>query len=259
MELNSAQYQQLTESFRGRGSAVLFLDYDGTLVPYALNPDQARPDAELIRLLEHLGALPRVDVVIISGRSRQSLERWVGGLPVHLVAEHGAWVRMKEKSWGQIKKLSHDWKSKLLPLFQAKASGLEGVFVEEKEYSLVWHYRAAEPEPAKRREKELLEELSRVAGHAGVEVLMGSKMVEARSQGISKGIAGEWFLKSGNHDFILALGDDTTDEDLFAAMPPGAYSFRVGGCTRTNARFTLAGVPEARALLRDLPGDLTER
>ena len=92
----------LLKHYRSAASRILFLDYDGTLVPFASSPRLARPDSELLELLSRLGADARNDVVIVSGRSRRDLEEWFGGLPVALVAEHGIWLRPQARRMAHV-------------------------------------------------------------------------------------------------------------------------------------------------------------
>ena len=84
----------LSARLRSAERLVLLLDYDGTLVPFARAPDLATPDPPLRELLTALAAKPGVYVHIVSGRSKETLERWLGSLPIGLHAEHGYWSRV---------------------------------------------------------------------------------------------------------------------------------------------------------------------
>jgi len=81
--------------------------------------------------------------------------------------------------------------------------------------------------------------------------LQGSKVVEIRSAGVNKGTAALYFLHDSEFDFILALGDDWTDEDLFGILPESAYSMRVG-MHLSFARFNLQTYTDAIFLLKEL-------
>jgi trehalose 6-phosphate synthase/phosphatase len=83
--------------------------------------------------------------------------------------------------------------------------------------------------------------------------VQGNKTVEARIAGVNKGTGGLRFLSKDLHDFILCIGDDTTDEDLFAVLPETAYSVRVGLCG-TCAKHTIASVEEVIQLLERIAG-----
>jgi trehalose 6-phosphate synthase/phosphatase len=239
----------------------LLLDYDGTLVPFVGEPKLARPDTELVDLLSILAACAANDVVIVSGRSRRDLEEWFGQLPLALVAEHGVWLRPKGAEWRMLKMISTEWKAQVRPILQLYVDRLPGALLEEKEFSLAWHHRRADPEQAAQRAKELLDDLADYTRNIDIQVLEGNKVIEVRNTGVTKGAAALEWLSSEGGRFILAIGDDWTDEDLFLALPAEAFSVRVG-LARTAARYHLASHTAVRRLLRELaaqgsgtPGD----
>ncbi len=229
----------------------ILLDYDGTLISFVQDPQKAEPDAELLQLLTSLANDPANEVVIISGRPRADLERWLGRLPLHFIAEHGVWLKPKAGEWRQLKILSSEWKDQLRPILQLYVDRLPGALVEEKEYSLVWHYRRADPEQGSLRAKELLDDLADYTRNIDVQVMEGNKVIEVRSAGVNKGAGALAWLAEGDNDFLLAIGDDWTDEDMFRVLPQSAYSIRVG-LENTVARFRLANAGAVRQVLREL-------
>lgn len=239
----------LVEKYHQARRRLLLLDYDGTLVPFEGRPEAASPRAELLDLIQQISKDKTTEVVIISGRTRNTLQLWFKNLPIHLIAEHGVWIKKAGKEWRLIKPLRNDWKGQILPILRMSADRLPGAFVEEKEYSLVWHYRMADPELALLREREILDDLINFTANIDLQVIEGHKIVEVKNAGVSKGNAALEILSSGEFDFILAVGDDNTDEDLFRALPENAYSIRVG-LANTHARFNLPSHREVLNLLR---------
>jgi trehalose 6-phosphate synthase/phosphatase len=187
----------------------------------------------------------------VSGRPRRDLEEWFGRLPVSLVAEHGVWLRPREGEWRMLKTITTEWKERVRPILQVYVDRLPGALLEEKEFSLAWHYRGADPELASRRARELLDALAGFTRNIDVQVLEGNKVLEVRNTGVSKGSAATEWLGGLGADFILAIGDDWTDEDLFRALPPTAYSVRVG-LANTAARYYLSNHTVVRRVLREL-------
>lgn len=230
---------------------LLLFDYDGTLVPFASHPQLAKPDRELLNLLAILGADPRNHLVLLSGRVKATLENWFGSLRIGLVAEHGAWIKEPDKPWEMIKPLAADWKTKLLPILKLYAERVPGTFVEEKEFSIVWHYRNADPERGSLAARELSDDLLAFTANIDVQVLQANKAVEVKNAGVHKGIASQRWLSKGALDFVLAIGDDWTDEDMFGILPAKAYSIRVG-MTPTQARFQLRAAEEVLQLMNTL-------
>ncbi|MCM2271809.1 MAG: trehalose-phosphatase, partial [candidate division Zixibacteria bacterium] len=126
-----------------------------------------------------------------------------------------------------------------------------GAFVEEKEYSIAWHYRRADTELAAIRSKELRDNLVSLTANIDLQVMQGNKVVEVRMAGVNKGAAVLQWLESVVPDFILAVGDDWTDEDMFAVLPLDGYSIRVG-MIQSHARYNVRHYLDARSLLEQL-------
>lgn len=241
----------MAQQYRSAGQRGLLLDYDGTLVPLASEPKYAQPDADLMELLSTLAKDQANRVVIISGRPRRDLEKWFGQLPVSLVAEHGAWIRRNDSQWQMLKNLNAEWKERIRPILQLFVDRLPGAMLEEKEYSLAWHFRRADPEQASQRAKELLDDLSAFTRNIDIQVLEGNKVIEVRNTGVNKGTAALEWLNGWNSDFLLGIGDDWTDEDMFRALPESAFSVRVG-LSATSARYYLSSHAAVRRTLRDM-------
>jgi trehalose 6-phosphate synthase/phosphatase len=243
----------VVERLRKAQHALLLLDYDGTLVPFAPTPELAAPDPALLELLGALARRPGAEVHVISGRSRETLEAWLGEAPVGLHAEHGYWSRERGATeWIGHEQPGLEWRGAVLDIFEDFATRTPGSLIEEKTASLAWHYRSADPEFGEVQARELLVHLREILSNVPVEVVPGSKVIEARPHGVHKGCIVQRLLVSAQPGAaILALGDDRTDEDLFAALPEDAFAVHVGpGASRAPLR--LAGVAEARRLLRSL-------
>ena len=241
----------LVNQYRNASRRLILLDYDGTLVPFAPHPQQARPDAKLLRLLSDLAAVEENEVFLVSGRDKTVLGDWFGNTGMGLIAEHGAWIRDKDGEWELIKPLGHSWKGQLLPRLRHYADRLPGSFVEEKEFSIAWHYRKADPEMGAYRAKELIDDLTAFTANIDVQILEGKKVVEIRNAGVNKGMAALHCQKIHHPDFFLAIGDDQTDEDLFKAMPDDSFTIRVG-LSISYADYCLHSYQEVRKLLGDL-------
>jgi trehalose 6-phosphate synthase/phosphatase len=252
--LDLAARTALTQHYDRSQSRLLLLDYDGTLVPFARYPLLAKPTTQLLNCLHRLGANPRNELVLLSGRDRAALENWFGALPIGLVAEHGAWVREYQQPWRIIKPLRADWKTTLLPILQSYTDRVPGSWIEEKEFSVVWHYRVADGQRAAPAARELTDDLIALTANIDVQVLPGNKTVEVRNAGVHKGLTSQIWLAQNHYDFIIAIGDDLTDEDTFSALPARAYSIRVGN-RPTRARFQLPGPDDVRQLLETLAKD----
>jgi trehalose 6-phosphate synthase/phosphatase len=246
--------QRLTALHSLKGSSrVLLLDYDGTLVPFTKSPEQAAPDKPLLELLSALARAPETELHMVSGRSKEMLERWFSHLPIHLHAEHGLWSRfLPDGEWRLNQEIKSGWKEKVLGILQRFTVRTPGSFIEEKSASLTWHFRASDVEFGALQARELRLHLLEVFSNTPIEVLHGERIVEIRQQGVHKGIIVQSLLSKINPTTrILAMGDDRTDEDMFAALPPGSIAVHVGP-RPSRAAIRVADYTDTRALLRSL-------
>jgi trehalose 6-phosphate synthase/phosphatase len=241
------------EQLRGASHRTFLFDYDGTLVPIAAFPELATPDEALLKLIGQLASLPNTEVHIVSGRSRESLEEWLGNLPLTLHTEHGFWSRDKQGHWRQATEIPEEILTRALDIMRAHARRTPGTRVEPKSASVAFHYRGADPHLAEARLRALRGELSSTLGPRA-ELLDGRKVLEVRLQGVHKGtIIGQVLASVPHGSLLFAAGDDRTDEELFAALPEDAISVRVGpGSTRAKLR--LADPFDLRRMLRTLLG-----
>jgi trehalose 6-phosphate synthase/phosphatase len=243
--------ENLISEYDKSSKRLFLLDYDGTLVGFAGQPEKASPDEKLLTLLKSLTVDPKNDVIIISGRDKETLNYWLSNLNASLIAEHGAWIKKRNGDWRVIEPLRNDWKETIRPILELYTDRTPGSSVEEKDFSLVWHFRRSDPELAYLRSQELRDTVLNLTANLDIGVFEGNKILEVKNIGISKGQAAELWLTKQKWDFILAAGDDYTDEDLFSALPENAYSIRVGyGISK--ARFNLDSVNELRLLLEEL-------
>jgi len=218
---------------------LLILDYDGTLVPFVKRPQLAVPPPTVLELLKALASESGNCVALMSGRSAQNLERWFGNiLQLYLVAEHGAELKTPSAStWESLRpQPPSDWKATVMPILEHFVDRTPGSFVEAKKYALVWHYRMAEPEFGEWLANELVSMLEAMLAETELRAFRGEKSVEVRPVWANKGEPFKRLLKEfSDPDFLLAAGDDRTDEDLFERLPADAWTVRVGaGPTRAS-------------------------
>jgi trehalose 6-phosphate synthase/phosphatase len=250
--LSKANIHRLLAHYRSAARRLLLQDYDGTLVPYALTPQDAKPPEPILNLLRKLAGCPKNDLVLISGRDKNTLYDWFNDIPAGLIAEHGAWLRERNKEWRHLfSQNSTTWKKQIGEILDVYIDRLPGSFVEEKEFTLVWHFRKADLEFSSVLAKELVDHLQIFSASMNIQVILGNRNVEIRNVGINKGAAATFWMARRSYDFILALGDDTTDEDLFRSLPEGAYSVKVGS-GKSSARFNLISPSDALQLLSEL-------
>ncbi len=247
--LSESVFEKIKTKFSSATNRIFFLDYDGTLVGFKKKPQDAVPDRELYDLLDSLHAIPNSELVIISGRDNVSLESWFGNKPYTLIAEHGAWKRIPGEAWQPRVISGEEWKTSLRPVVEAFVDRTPGSLIEEKTYSLVWHYRNSDPELGAIRALDLKENISGLIMNNNLEILEGNKVLEIKVAGINKGVAALEHLSRNNPDFVLAIGDDWTDEYMFKSLPEQTISIKVGH-ENTQAQYFLESQTDVRAFLK---------
>ncbi len=249
--LSSTSKENLLKDYENSKKRLIILDYDGTLVQFYKNPDHARPDDEILNTLKKISNDKRNKVIIVSGRDKQTLDIWFKDINIELIAEHGIWTKKLNKEWKMVEILMTEWKDNILPILEKFTYRTPGSFIEEKEYSLAWHYRKAEFDLGNVRSRELINILENYCYNTDLNVLDGNKVVEVKSAMINKGHAISTTLFKEEWDFILILGDDKTDEDMFNIAPKTTYSIRIG-LERSSAKYNLFSVQDSRNLLKGL-------
>lgn len=255
LRLEGEPLQQLIAEYKTAKRRLLLLDYDGTLMDFRKNPDSLVPDEELTQLLAELCAQDQNTAVIISGRGHHKLEKWLGHIPLDMSAEHGVWHKEKGE-WQATLGIDKAWKPKIREYMEEMVRRTPGSFIEEKEYSLAWHYRKVDKEFVKGRIREFMDSLLYMIANHDLHILEGSKVVEVKNTEISKGTAAKHWFHQAEFDFVLAIGDDVTDEDIYKALPDWAYQIKVGK-DPTVAHFRITDVKAVRQLLQTLASSST--
>jgi trehalose 6-phosphate synthase/phosphatase len=249
---------KIGQQYAAAGKRCILLDYDGTLAPYHKTPSLALPGAELLQLLQTLCSDAKNDVVIISGRDADTLEKWLGNLPLSLVAEHGASIRYKGSQWQQQVTVSPEWKDQIRPLLELFVTRCVGSAVEEKKNTIAWHYRNTHPDLGFVRSRELRNSLLQLTTNTPLQVVDGNKVLEVRLVGIDKGTTAQKIIDSFKPEFTLCIGDDTTDEDMFRVLRDKGHTIKIGR-GNTAAEFTIPAQGQVVPFLQNLLRQQTDR
>ncbi|HET8860241.1 bifunctional alpha,alpha-trehalose-phosphate synthase (UDP-forming)/trehalose-phosphatase [Marivirga sp.] len=247
-KLDNKIKSRITKEFKSAKNPLIFLDYDGTLMPFKENPEDCAPDVELSQILHQLAV--KAKLVVISGRKADTLEEWLDEFNIDLIAEHGIKTKRAGAKWevnGDLQ--DNGWKKEARDILEFYIQRTPGSFLEEKEHTLVWHYRKVEKGLGSLRSSELSSHLKHFMTNKGLDVIEGDHVVEVKPSVINKGKAAIERLKGENADFIMAFGDDRTDEDTFEALPKTALTVKVGSGF-SFAKYAVENNEEVRALLK---------
>ena len=247
--VNEEIKNQLKSDYAQAKSRIIFLDYDGTLVGFHANPEDSKPGPELISMLKKLSDDPKNKVVVISGRDKDTLGKWLAGLKLDLITEHGVWYKKYKEDWKKFVDLDDSWQEEFMNILEMYVDRTPGSFVEKKDYSLVWHYRKVETGLGEMRTRELTSHLKYISSEKDIQIMEGQKIVEVKNSQVNKGFAAAEWIKDQNYDFIMACGDDRTDEDTFKAMPSDSFTIKVG-TSSSSANYRVKDDEDIRELLK---------
>ncbi len=224
--LNRDSVADIRQRFINADNRLLVFDYDGTLTPLVSDPAKAIPSPEVSEALDALASDPANTVVICSGRKKAFLDQWFPNPALRMSAEHGAFFRENgewEGDYGQL-----IWADDIMDIVQNVAARTPGSHIENKQTSLVWHYRDVNPWLADLRVNQLISALMRPLARDGLQIMRGKKIVEIKARDFNKGQVIAKLINGKSYQFVMAVGDDVTDEDMFSVLGKDAVTIKVG-------------------------------
>jgi trehalose 6-phosphate synthase/phosphatase len=238
----------ITDGYKKAKKRLILLDYDGTLKHFSnsISASASKPSTRLRAQLVRIAKQKNVTLCIISGRPKSTLNAWFKNIPnIKLIAEHGAWTK-ENGEWKQTA-AAFDKKA-VVETLKHYAIRTAGSVVEEKDFSVVWHYRRVSPELAYIRNDEIKRELHRIGLSDDIGVFLGNKIIEVKPKAINKGEVAKELLLKYPSDFVFCAGDDYTDEDMFESLPPSANTVKVG-YGETSARYQVGKLERVLAII----------
>lgn len=216
--------EHIVSAYKRTKKRAILLDCDGTMMMQS--SVSTNPNMEAVRVLNSLCRDINNVVFVVSGKDRRKVTEWFSSCEnLGMAAEHGYFVREGDDAeWETCKSLSNfDWKHVVEPVMQLYTETTDGSFIEAKESAFVWNYRYADRDFGSCQAKELLDHLESVLANEPVSVKSGQYIVEVKPQGVNKGIVAERLLATMRQkemlpDFVLCIGDDRSDEDMFEVI-----------------------------------------
>ncbi|KGK30380.1 bifunctional alpha,alpha-trehalose-phosphate synthase (UDP-forming)/trehalose-phosphatase [Cellulophaga sp. E6(2014)] len=248
-KLSAQLLDKITDDYKTSKRRLLFIDYDGTLAGFHNNPQKASPDEELYDLLDAISSQENTDMYLISGRDKETFTKWFLPKKYNMIVEHGVWISENGAEFSMLENVKKDWMEKILPVLESFVDRTPGSFIEEKNYSLAWHYRKTDPDFGQKRASELNTVLTSLIANDDLSVLNGNKVMEIKSSNVNKGRAAMRMYGKNDYDFVFAIGDDWTDEFMFQELPKTAVTVKVG-LQKTSAKYYVDGTKDVRKLLK---------
>jgi len=190
---------ELFDSYARTSRRLIILGLLGTLLDYSSFTSMTPISDLLWKDLLFLSSDPRNTVVIVSGRDRALLSKWLGDLPVWICAENGCYYRLGGRSadWQcMLESVDDSWISSIKPVFKYFEERTPGSVTETQEHTITWHYQNADEDFGEIQASDLQMHLEKVLGNQPVEVSLGNKSVQVRPYGVTKGAVLEPVLEA---------------------------------------------------------------
>ncbi|WOL06609.1 alpha,alpha-trehalose-phosphate synthase [Canna indica] len=220
--------EHIVSAYRRTSTRAILFDYDGTLMPQA--SIDKKPSSKSIEILNSLCRDKNNVVFLVSARSQSTLSDWFSPCEnLGMAAEHGYFFRLRrDADWETcVAVTDQSWKQIVEPVMRLYTETTDGSTIENKETALVWCYEDADPDFGSCQAKELQDHLESVLTNEPVSVKSGLNNVEVKPQGVNKGLVAQRLLSTMTErnllpDFVLCIGDDRSDEDMFEVIATAA-------------------------------------
>ena len=248
---------QIDKLLKKASQCILFLDYDGTLVPICKEPPLAQLSVDTKEVLKDLLRNPFLSVGIISGRSLGEVRKMVGIRDLFYAGNHGFEIMFKKRLWTHpdLEGFASELK-RIVRAVHRRTRGIKGIIVENKKFTASIHYRKVtthSPGAIRAVINDILAPYPET-----FTVSRGKKVFEIRPRiEWDKGKAVEHLtelLADGTRLMRIYIGDDQTDEDAFSVLGKGDISIRVGFKKGSRADYYLRGSGEVVTFLKMLHG-----
>ena len=221
--------KQIETDYEKSNKRLLFFDYEGTLPSAYQNSEfvskGSPPSTEILNLLKGLTADKRNKVFIVAGKGPDQLKEWFGSVKdLGLAAEHGFMYSVNRQGldkWKKIiKKYDNEWIKNCSDIISPYLERCEGSFLDVKESSIVWQYTDCDLELGKQFVSAMSSELDNLIKKYNLKIVNGKGFMEIIAVGVNKGYfvgykIKEFIKNKKSLDFILCIGDDTSDEKMF--------------------------------------------
>ena len=228
-DFKKLNYKQIETDYEKSNKRLLFFDFEGTLPAAYQNSaylsKDSPPSAEIINLLKGLTSDKRNKVFIVAGKGPKELKEWFGSVRgLGLAAEHGFkyWVnKAGNEKWKKIiKNYDNEWIKNCSDIISPYLERCEGSCLDAKESSIVWQYTDCDQELGKQFASAMTSELENIIKRYNLKIVNGKGYLEIIAKGVNKGYfvgykIKEYIKHKKALDFILCIGDDTSDEKMF--------------------------------------------
>ncbi len=243
------EQKQLISKYKEGTYRLLLFDLDELLIKEDKSDSGHQDSIPVSDIIITLSRQFGNEVVLLSGLDQSRLATLFNHGSVHVYASQGAWIREYEREWHEYVRPDTSWKRVIYPILELFEARTPGSYIEERDYSLLWHYENVKKDLKEARIAELKGTLIGLIANHDVKMGQGYSYIEIRSSGLSKARNISFWLSNQSWDFILAMGDDWTDEDIFNTLPEPACSIKIGS-EWSKAKYWMSKPDEVHHLLQ---------
>jgi len=240
---------KIFEAYRSSKKTLFLLDYDGTLISFLNNPEEGRPDQEIIGIISKLAEKEKNDVVVSTGRDKDVFSRWFNNQTVGLMAEHGLWNKQDGEDWQITENLNDDWKRKIEPLLESYVERTPGAYIEKKNQCFAWHYRFADPGLGEIRAREMMSTLKILIHNLNLNIVEGNQVIEVKSSAVSKKRGFEKWVSKEHYDAVFVIGFLANSQEDYSNLNENTITVNVGDACE-EAMYSIPSWKEVRILLK---------
>jgi trehalose-phosphatase len=218
----------------------LFLDYDGTLADFAPTPEIVKPDQDLIQILRRLSQQPKIRLTLISGRMLSQIRELVPLDHIYLAGTYG--VEVQIPGGEVIRRVDLEAirpaLQRVKTIWTGLVQGLEGFFIEDKNWAVALHARFAGQKDADRVLSQARQLAHHELHHEGLKLLSGHRFLEIGPTLAHKGKTVAWMLDKFPlpEALLVYLGDDDKDEQAYAVIQAGGGACALVGLPRETSQ-----------------------
>jgi trehalose 6-phosphate synthase/phosphatase len=242
----------LIASYRSADSRLVLLDFDGTLVPFQSHPKMPIETEKVKSIISSLANDPKNLVIVVSGRDKSYLDLAFDDINFGMAAEHGAFYKDPFAGWKSMFVQPGEWIQKTLPALNSLAFHYEGSVVEEKAYSIAWHYRSLRNKLSSGDIRQILAAIRSLPEYDQFIVSQSEFTIELRTPGVDKGAFLARWVENQRFDFVLAMGDSETDEDMFKIFDESCYTVKIGRSDHSAANYFIKDQMSVLPLINSL-------
>lgn len=242
----------IASTYSAANQRLIILDYDGVIVPVVSHPGLTIPTTDVLSCIHQLCNDSKNNVVIVSNRDTEHLDKYWSDSGATMVAENGAFYKHPGEAWSTVFTQSSDWIDRITPVMNALSFQFEGTFIDRKATSISWHYGAAKNEISDVDLAQIAAAIKASSQTREFALHIGQQQMELTTRGIDVGSFIAKWIGSKNFDFILAIGEAQTDHNLFGLFTDGSFTIRVCPTLLSNARYNVKTHSDAFLLLSDI-------